>query len=110
MTIDVESTPLRNRRTRIVATLGPASDDETTIAALVDVGVDLFRLNMSHGDHSGHAATLARIDRGGSPVPAPLRHHDADAARGAAPGRRRLARVDYCGTACSAMPAPVMSE
>ncbi|MCP5151050.1 MAG: pyruvate kinase [Ectothiorhodospiraceae bacterium] len=61
MPIDLDTSPLRNRRTRIVATLGPASDDETSIAALVEAGVDVFRLNMSHGDHASHGATLARI-------------------------------------------------
>ena len=49
------------RRTKIVATLGPATSDETTIEALVDAGVDVFRLNFSHGSHDLHEANVERI-------------------------------------------------
>lgn len=41
----------RLRKVKIVATLGPASDDYETIRALVEAGADVFRLNMSHGEH-----------------------------------------------------------
>ncbi|WP_371156664.1 pyruvate kinase [Jannaschia sp. 2305UL9-9] len=41
----------RHRNVKIVATLGPASDDYDTIRALFEAGADVFRLNMSHGDH-----------------------------------------------------------
>ncbi|MEM6635911.1 MAG: pyruvate kinase [Pseudomonadota bacterium] len=41
----------RQRNVKIVATLGPASSDYDTIAALFDAGADVFRLNMSHGSH-----------------------------------------------------------
>jgi pyruvate kinase len=47
--------------TKIVATLGPASLDPATIAALIDAGVDVFRLNFSHGDHTTHRTTVATI-------------------------------------------------
>ncbi len=43
----------RLRNTKIVATLGPASSDRATIRALFEAGADVFRLNMSHGDHDG---------------------------------------------------------
>ncbi len=46
---------LKLRRTKIVATLGPTSSDPDTIARLIAAGVGVFRLNMSHGDHDGHA-------------------------------------------------------
>jgi len=49
------------RRTKIVATLGPASSDERHIEALIDAGVNVFRLNFSHGDRSVHEANVARI-------------------------------------------------
>ena len=42
----------RHRNVKIVATLGPASNDYQTIKALFEAGADVFRLNMSHGDHS----------------------------------------------------------
>jgi pyruvate kinase len=40
--------------TRIVATVGPASESPEQIAALIDAGVDVFRLNFSHGSHEEH--------------------------------------------------------
>jgi pyruvate kinase len=42
------------RRTKIVATLGPATSTEDTIRELVRLGVDVTRLNFSHGEHEGH--------------------------------------------------------
>jgi pyruvate kinase len=51
------------RHTKIVATVGPSSDTDETIRALIDVGVDVFRLNFSHGTHDTHAAAMARIRR-----------------------------------------------
>ena len=41
----------RHRNVKIVATLGPASNDYAMIRALHEAGADVFRLNMSHGDH-----------------------------------------------------------
>jgi pyruvate kinase len=55
------STPRVSRRTKIVATIGPASDNDTTIAQLLRAGVDVFRLNFSHGDPAQHADTGRRI-------------------------------------------------
>lgn len=48
-------------RTRIVATLGPASRSEETIAELIASGVNLFRLNFSHGTRAEHGETIRRI-------------------------------------------------
>ncbi len=54
--------PLRQRaRTKIVATVGPASRSREMLAALVDAGVDVFRLNMAHGDRREHAQAVADI-------------------------------------------------
>jgi pyruvate kinase len=46
----------RNRKAKIVATLGPASSSSETLRALFDAGADLFRLNFSHGTHESHKA------------------------------------------------------
>jgi len=51
----------RARRARIVATLGPATSSEVAIRALFEAGVDVFRLNFSHGAQADHAARLASI-------------------------------------------------
>ncbi len=45
----------RRRKAKIVATLGPASSSVETIRHLFDAGVDVFRLNFSHGSHAEHA-------------------------------------------------------
>ncbi len=51
----------RGRRVKILATLGPASREPEMIARLLQEGADAFRVNMSHGDHETHAATIAAI-------------------------------------------------
>lgn len=51
----------RHRRTKIIATLGPASANPEMIEKLFRAGADVFRLNFSHGSHEVHAATLAAI-------------------------------------------------
>ena len=49
------------RQTKIIATLGPASESGDVIRALVNAGVDVFRLNFSHGTHASHGAAIERI-------------------------------------------------
>jgi pyruvate kinase len=49
------------KRTKIVATLGPASDSYERIVALMRAGVNVFRLNFSHGTHTYHSEVLGRI-------------------------------------------------
>ena len=51
----------RLRNVKIVATLGPSSNDYQTIRALFEAGADVFRLNMSHGSHAEQAARHAII-------------------------------------------------
>ena len=48
-------------RTKIVATLGPASSNADVIGRLVDAGADVFRLNFSHGTHDDHTAVFNLI-------------------------------------------------
>ena len=42
----------RNRRTKLIATLGPASQDDSVVRALFEAGADVFRINMSHSSHA----------------------------------------------------------
>jgi len=51
----------RNRRAKIVATVGPASGSAPMLEALFLAGVDTFRLNFSHGTHGDHAKVHAAI-------------------------------------------------
>ncbi len=50
-------------RTKIIATLGPACDQETEMARLISGGVDLFRLNFSHGELADKQAQINRLRR-----------------------------------------------
>lgn len=49
------------RRAKIVATIGPASDSEEALESLVKAGMNVARLNFSHGTHEQHALRVARI-------------------------------------------------
>src|SRR5262249_51104359 len=51
----------RMRHTKIVATVGPSSDSDEAIRALIGAGVDVFRLNFSHGTQQTHGTSIARI-------------------------------------------------
>ncbi|NCP19251.1 MAG: pyruvate kinase [Erythrobacter sp.] len=51
----------RNRKVKILATIGPASRDPEMLRRLLKAGVDAFRVNMSHGDQATHAETIAAI-------------------------------------------------
>jgi pyruvate kinase len=49
------------RKTKIIATLGPATESPETLRALIEAGVDCFRLNMSHASHESVRALVPRI-------------------------------------------------
>ena len=49
------------RRTKIIATVGPASWEPNVLAQLIEAGVDVFRLNFSHADRDRHAGTIESI-------------------------------------------------
>src|ERR671928_1740539 len=61
-----------NRRTKIVATIGPASRDREVLVRMVEAGMDVARLNFSHGSHEQHAETAQWVreaaGRAGRPV------------------------------------------
>ena len=49
------------RKTKILATVGPASNNYEVLLEMIEAGVNVFRLNFSHGSHEEHSATLANI-------------------------------------------------
>ncbi len=51
------------RKAKIVATIGPASQDENTLQKLIEAGIDVARLNFSHGTHAEHAEKITLIRR-----------------------------------------------
>lgn len=53
----------RRRNVKIVATLGPATDDYDSIRAVFEAGVDVFRFNFSHGEHADHAKRMEIVRR-----------------------------------------------
>ena len=63
---------VRERRTKIVATLGPSSDSPEKLEALVAAGIDAARLNLSHGTHAEHAERARRVraasEKAGRPI------------------------------------------
>jgi len=53
--------PLADHKTKIVATIGPASESPQMLERLIRAGMNIARLNFSHGDFTGHAGRIARI-------------------------------------------------
>ena len=51
----------RIRKTKLVATIGPACDSTETIQAMIRAGMNVARLNFSHGSHEEHRKHLERI-------------------------------------------------
>ncbi|MDX1564733.1 MAG: pyruvate kinase, partial [Phycisphaeraceae bacterium] len=60
------------RRTKIIATIGPATDTDERMRQLVEAGMDIARLNMSHASHEQAAATTERIRRAAEAVGRPV--------------------------------------
>jgi pyruvate kinase len=57
----IPPSPLSERRTKIIATVGPASWDEDILVQLIEAGADVLRLNFSHADRERHARTVESI-------------------------------------------------
>ncbi len=51
------------KRTKIVATIGPTSSDEATLRQIIRTGVDVARINFSHGEHETHSKTIDDVRR-----------------------------------------------
>ena len=84
----------RRRRTKIIATLGPASSTPEVLARLFQAGADVFRLNFSHGTHEDHAARIAMIRELEERFEPPDRHPRRRA--GAEAARRRASAAGAC--------------
>ena len=63
ITLDMVKTPppTTQRRTKIICTIGPASWSPENLGKLMDAGMNVARLNFSHGDHEGHGQVLDRL-------------------------------------------------
>ena len=61
-----------SRRTKIVATLGPATDEPGVLEALIEAGVDVVRLNFSHGTHEDHAKVASLVREAASRMRKPV--------------------------------------
>jgi pyruvate kinase len=60
------------RRTKIVATIGPASREHDVLARMVEAGLDVARLNFSHGDRETHAENVERVRAASSAAGRPV--------------------------------------
>ena len=85
------------RRTKIVATIGPASRDPETLTRMVEAGLDVARLNFSHGNREIHAENAERVraaaDRGRPPGRDPAGPAGPEAPDRRARGRHRRAQA-----------------
>lgn len=52
---------IKERKTKIICTLGPACWSEEGLSKLMDAGMNAARFNFSHGDHKGHGEVLERL-------------------------------------------------
>lgn len=59
--LERQDAALRWRRTKVIATLGPASASSEKIEQLIEAGANAFRLNMSHGEHEEHRQLFQRV-------------------------------------------------
>lgn len=54
----IEELDVSKRKTKIVCTLGPACSTEEKLVEMLDAGMDVARLNFSHGDHASHGSLV----------------------------------------------------
>jgi len=56
-----ETIDLKQRKTKIICTMGPSCWDVDMLVKMLDAGMDIARLNFSHGDHKTHGQTVDNI-------------------------------------------------
>ena len=66
------SPPAEHGLTKIVATIGPACEDPDVLDAMIDAGMNVARINLSHGTHAEHAERIARVRRAAERRAVPL--------------------------------------
>ena len=86
------------RRTKIVATLGPATRNPEIVSGLIAVGADVFRLNLSHGTRDEHEQLVA-IVRGAATAPSAQVGLLADLPGPSCGSARSTAACSSCATA-----------
>ena len=59
--LQLTASHMQKRRTKIIATLGPATDSLDVLKALIKAGADVFRINLSHGTHDEHSASVQQV-------------------------------------------------
>ena len=70
--VNLKNDGLPNRRAKIVCTLGPATDSLERVIELVEAGMNVARLNMSHGDHDTHLRRLRWVRQASESVGRPI--------------------------------------
>ena len=60
------------RKTKIICTVGPASEPREVLSEMIDKGMNVARLNMSHGDHESHLRSIKTIKSINRSVPMPI--------------------------------------
>ena len=87
---------LPEQKTKIVATIGPASESREVMEAMIEAGMNVARINFSHGDFDGHKQVIDNLRAAARAVGRTNRHHgrparSEDADRPAGRGTRRIA-------------------
>lgn len=60
------------KRTKIIATIGPSSSDADTLEKMVKAGLNVCRLNFSHGNHASHAKAIRMIRKVAEKLDTPI--------------------------------------
>ena len=60
------------RKTKIVATIGPSSSEEKTLVRMIEAGMNVARINCSHGSHEEYKAKVALIRRASAKAKTPV--------------------------------------
>lgn len=66
--VEAKAAARRRKRTKIVATLGPSCSSDEIVREMIRAGVNVFRLNFSHGDYADHLANIERVRRAAEEV------------------------------------------